>query len=138
MMRATLKSRIPAVIAGLPVAVGKPIKDGAERIAREAAANAPDRPPPYSGLPESIEAKSADFSFGSRSAFSGVSGGLGFGTPLKGSPITATGYGVFAAWYWNYLEFGTTNASPRPFMLPAAEAEMPSIVAEVQAVLKAL
>lgn len=137
-MTASYKSRIPAVVASLPLAVGRPIKDGAENIASAAKVNAPDRPPPFSGLPESIEAKPGDITFGKQAAFAKVSGGMGLGTPVGRSLATATTYGVWAAWYWHFLEFGTVKAAPRPFMLPAAEAQMPAIVAEVQAALKAL
>lgn len=137
MMTATYKSRISPIAAALPTVVGAPIKNGTERIAKTAAANAPDRPPPFSGLPESIEAKADSFSYGPKSGFAGVAGAHGFETPI-GGVISADSYGVWAAWYWRFLEFGTTDLAPRPFMLPAAEVEMPTIVSEVQAVLKAL
>lgn len=42
------------------------------------------------------------------------------------------------AYYAKWVEFGRKNAPPYPFLVPAAEAEADSIVADVSATLKSL
>jgi HK97 gp10 family phage protein len=108
-MPAKLTSRIPQIQASLPVRVGGAIRAGTERIEQRAKAAAPDRPPLGEGLVESIEARDGE-----------------------------DGYGIYAAWYWHFNEFGTTTQPARPFMLPAAEAEVDNIQAGVVAVLRKL
>lgn len=53
------------------------------------------------------------------------------------------GYGIYAAWYWFYAEFGTSgpgehHESPRPYMIPAVEAGREALDAEVEAALRNL
>lgn len=35
--------------------------------------------------------------------------------------IEAKDNGVYAAWYWFFVEFGTVHSAAQPFMTPAAE-----------------
>lgn len=92
-MPATLKSRFPQIQAALPIQVGAALRAGTEGVAARARAAAPDRPPLGKGLPDSIEARDGE-----------------------------DGYGIYAAYWWYFNEFGTVRQPARPFMLPAVEA----------------
>jgi HK97 gp10 family phage protein len=108
-MPATLKSRLPQIAASLPVRVGAAVHAGSEGIAERARVTAPDRPPIGEGLPESIEARDGE-----------------------------QGYGIYAAFYYRFNEFGTVKQAARPFMIPAAEAGKDELVAGVRAALRGL
>lgn len=131
-MSATLKSRLPMIAHELPLAVDDAVQKAAEGMAREAASNAPDAPPQWQGLPESIEARRGTFKYGARSGFAPIASGLGFRTPSSKRVVTESAYGIYAAWYWYFLEFGTVKSPPRPYMMPAVEsgrAELYGLVA---------
>src|SRR5688500_8344410 len=108
-MPATLKSRFPQITASIPIRVGVAVRAGTERMADTARANAPDRPPLGEGLPEPIEARDGE-----------------------------DGYGIYAAFYYHFNEFGTVTQPARPFMLPAVEAGKDELEAGVAAVLRKL
>lgn len=145
-MPAILKSRLPQVAAQIPVRAGQAIKEGVEGMADEARANAPDRTPWGEGLPESIQARSGEFEYGNRARFAEVAGQHGFTTPTSKKTIAENGYGLWAAWYWEFLEFGVVGAGrgnknnfpPRPFVWPAVERELPETIARVRASLRSL
>lgn len=147
-MAATLKSRIPHINAALSLRVGSAIHAGVEKMAKDAKSRAPDRHPYGEGLPESIEARSGEFSYGDRSAFGAggadsVATSVGFAAAVKqpgtrSTVVTQQAYGVWGAWYSHFLEFGTTHAAPRPFLRPAFEANKEDIEALVSAALRGL
>lgn len=150
-MPVTLKNRIPQIQASLPLRVGAAVRETAEAIADKAAQDAPDRDPRWKGLPESIEARSGEISYGHRSAFGTHAAALGFtaptvenasrqaGVPLKRSTVVSdVAYGVWAAWYWHFPEFGTAEVAARPYMMPAAEAEREGLEHRARAALRRL
>lgn len=105
-----MKSRFREIEAKLPILARDAINDGAQRIADRAKAAAPVR---TGRLKESIDTRAA---------------------PEQATGRAAGGYrrDVVAEWYWFLQEFGTVNQAARPFMIPAAEAERASIVADVE------
>lgn len=103
-----MKSRLPQIEKQLAPAVNKALGEAAERIAAQAKANAPVR---TGALKNSIEAKPGVFRVRER---------------------PAQGYGIYAAWYWFFQEFGTVNQAAQPFMVPAAEAERLKLLADVK------
>lgn len=107
-MAATLESRFPEIIAELRPKVSAAVKVSAETIAEDAGAAAPVGP--TGELGQSIEARNE-----------GVAE-----------------YGIYAAWYWFFPEFGTAHSAPEPYMLPAVEANKLPFEAEVTAVLRGL
>lgn len=139
-MPAKLKSRLPEIAAAIPVRAGAAIHAGLEPIAAAAKAAAPDRPPYGQFLKESIEVRSGEFSYGGRSRFGAVAGQYGFEAPLKASSVVEgqVGYGIWASWYAEFVEGGTSRAAPRPFLMPAMEAGKDELVAGVTAALRAL
>lgn len=114
-MPAKLESRLPEIAAAIPIKVGEAIRQGAENIARDAAARAPVAPDVAHGLPpgtlrDSIEARSSE--------------GVG------------QVYGIYSAWYWHFPEYGTRYFAAEPFMVPAAEAGIPELLSNVKAALE--
>jgi hypothetical protein len=87
-------SRIPGMTAGAAARVAAANRVSAERIAADARRDAPDRPPIGKGMVDSIKA-----------------------VP------TNEGHEVHVDFPGHLLEFGTVKMSPRPFLVPAAEAE---------------
>lgn len=102
----SLKSRIPEIVVAMEPAVQATIAESVGAMASEAASNAPDAPPAFTGLPESIEAKEAQ-----------------------------DGHGIYAAWYWHFPEFGTVRQAAHPYLIPAVEHEVPSMLAKLRGVL---
>jgi HK97 gp10 family phage protein len=49
-----------------------------------------------------------------------------------------TGAEIKAAWYWFFVEFGTSHSPAKPFMIPAAEANRDNLARDVSAELKRL
>lgn len=120
------RSRIPAIAAGLPVAMEAVIKETAEAIAN----TAKERVPVASGaLRESIEAKEGEFTFGARSRFAEHASGFGVRAPSSRGVVAVEAYGVWMAWYGIYAEYGTSHSPARPFMTPAAEEHRATLVA---------
>jgi HK97 gp10 family phage protein len=110
-----MKSRLPQIQHKLPAAVNAALKDGADRIVEGAKLRAPVR---TGALKESIESRPGVFE-------------------IRGRP--AQGYGIYAAWYYHFVEWGTEahgegggNAPAQPFMVPAAEAERPRLLADIK------
>lgn len=106
----TLKSRIPEIIAELPVSVDAAIKEGAEAIAEDAQ----ERVPVDSGaLREAIHVEK-----------------------IEG------GYSVVAgddnAFYGHIVEHGGVRTPPRPFLIPAFEANVDALVEGVEEALEDL
>lgn len=119
-----MKSRLPQIQKELPVAVNRALEKSARRIAAKAAADAPVR---YGDLKASLaDPENVELGVFER----------------RGEAMQ--GYGIFAEWYWFLVEFGheaggpgpkggvTGKAAPHPFLIPAAEAERPRLVAEVK------
>jgi HK97 gp10 family phage protein len=113
-MPATLKSRIPQIIAGMDPGVNAAIKAGAEVISERAKTLAPDAPPQGEGLVEAIHVEDA-----------------GDG----GQYVVA---GDSEHFYGHFLEFGTVKAPAQPFLIPAAEASVTEIEGLVNAALRTL
>ena len=108
-MPAKLESRLPEIIGALPLRVGAAIHAGTEQMAQEAK----DRAPVRTGeLRDSIEARE------------GISKDHGHA------------YGIWAAWYWRFSEFGTVHEPARPWMIPAVESNKDSLVEAVRAALE--
>lgn len=112
-MPATLKSRLPEITVEMRVRVSTAVKESAERIALDASGRAPVR---TGALADSIQTRRT--------------GGAE--------------YEVFSdLFYSRFVENGVESSAigpqpPRPFLLPAAEAERPYIDARVTAVLRGL
>jgi HK97 gp10 family phage protein len=105
-----LKSRIPEIAAELDPRVQATIHHGVQQMADKASRDAPDAPPAYQGLPASIEAKERG----------------------------PSSWGIYAAWYWFFPEFGTRSQAAQPYMIPAVESEMPKLLAELRTTLRHL
>jgi HK97 gp10 family phage protein len=110
-----LKSRLPAIIAGLDPRVETALRAGAELVEAEAKTRAPDRPPIGEGLVEAIHVEPDD-----------VGGGYF---------VVAGDSDVF---YGHFLEHGTRHAAARPFLVPALESQSETVAAMVHGVLKTL
>jgi HK97 gp10 family phage protein len=108
-MPATLKSRLPAIVAGLDPKVNAAVRAGAEVVAERAREKAPDAPPLGEGLVEAIRVE--DNSDGSY---------------------------VLTDWKAHFLEFGTVNQSPQPFLIPAAEESLDDVAGLVTVALRSL
>jgi HK97 gp10 family phage protein len=92
-------------------------------------------------LKDSIEARTSQIAFGGRSRFyqSGTSQALGFSGHLRPQDQAhGTAFGIWAAWYYHFVEFGTSRQAPQPFLMPAVEAGKDELAATVQAALKTL
>lgn len=112
-MAATLKSRIPQIIPELQAKVEATLKAGAESVAAQAKARAPDAPPEGEGLVEAIHVESE----------------------AEGFYVVA---GDEEVYYGHFVENGTVNHPPRPFLVPSLEASAAPILAAVNRVLKGL
>lgn len=101
---AHLESRLPEIIAELPHEVGDALKEGADAIAE----GAQERVPIETGaLRDAIHVEETD-----------------------------GGYLVVAgdndAFYGHIVEHGSVNTPPRPFLIPAYEAEHESLISRVK------
>jgi HK97 gp10 family phage protein len=113
-MPATLKSRIPKIIAELAPRMDVVARTGAELIERGAKARAPDRPPIGEGLVEAIHVER---------------------DTVGSYYVVAGGDDVF----WGHMqEFGTTHHAPQPFLIPAFEGQRDAIVGMAAATLRDL
>lgn len=137
-MPVTLKSRIPEIAASIPLRTGAAIKVGVEAMAADAKAVAPDPAPTGQYLKASIEARSGDIEYGRDAAFAPSAAEHGFATPLGRQLVTENAYGIYAAWYWHFVEYGTSRSVAKPFITPAVEAGTPALLAEVKASLRSL
>lgn len=114
-MPAKLESRIPEIIAELGPRVNEAIRHGATNIAQDAAERAVAQ-----GLERTHE------------MVDGLKGPEAVTEEAPGS------VGIHAAWYYHFAEFGTQHEAARPFMVPAAEAGMAGLVADIEASLRKL
>ena len=114
-MPATLKSRIPAIIAGLEPRVNAAVRAGAEAIAVEATARAPDAPPQGEGLVEAIHVEDSE--------------------EAGGYYVVAGDEDVF---WGHFVEMGTTHSAPHPFLIPAMESQKDAVANAVTLVLRTL
>jgi hypothetical protein len=108
--RVTLKSRFPEIIGTMPRRISANLKEGAERIEVTASGN-------LNNLTGTLDNSGQ------------VKGGAG---EFK------VEFGAGEAYYAQWIEFGRKNAPPYPFLVPAAEAEMPGIVSDVSDTLNSL
>lgn len=108
---ASLQSRLPQIAAELRPRVSAAVKEAAERVAQDARQRAPVQ---TGALRDSIRAERTD----------------------------AAQYTVIAgdkdAFYAPFVEFGTSRTAPRPFMVPAAEANRDTARRLVRDALKGL
>lgn len=122
-MPAVLKSRFPEITTSLPLKARAAIQAGTERIAADARHRAPVSHDVHHGyqpgsLRDSIEARSG-------SAEAGV---------VSGTEV----YGIFAAWYYRFPEFGTRYFAAEPFIVPAAESGKAEVAAAVTEAMRSL
>lgn len=110
MARVTLRSRFPEIIGSLPRRISADLKAGAERIEQTASTN--------------INSQTGTLDMSGE-----VKGGAG---------EYRVEFGAGDAYYARWIEFGRKNAPPFPFLLPAAEAEMPEIVSDISDTLNSL
>lgn len=114
-MPATLRSRIPQIVAALDPRVDAAVKAGAHVIAERAKERAPDAPPQGEGLVEAIHVEDSDQS---------------------------AGYLVVAGdkenFHGHFLEFGTVKMGAQPFLIPAAEEGREEVAGLVSAALRKL
>ena len=111
---ATLKSRLPQIIPEMAAKVSATVKWGAEMIAEDASALAPDATPYGEGLVSAIHVERA------------------------GAAEYAVVAGDEDVFWGHFQEFGTTKQAPQPFLIPAAEGRIGDIEAAVTAVLRGL
>lgn len=112
-MPATLKSRLPAIAASLRPRVSAAIKIGAEGIARDASERVAVGPDPHH-IRDDIYVERTG--------------------PAEYAVIA----GREETFYGHILEHGGATSSPRPFLIPAAEAGEKQTVAAVTTVLRRL
>lgn len=103
-MAATLNSRIPMIIAKLDDETFEGMVAFAEKVAEGAKERVPDAPPTGSGLVSAIHIEADE-------------------SKLEVSVVA----GDNEHFYGHFLELGTTRTSPRPFLIPAFEAERPNL-----------
>ena len=112
-MPATLKSRLPQIIAEMEPEISGAMRVGAELIEGRAKERVPDAPPVGEGLVAAIHVEEAD-----------------------------DGYSVVAGdskhFYGHFLEYGTKRAAAHPFLVPAKEESEDEVLGLVQAVLGGL
>lgn len=108
-----LKSRIPQITAELHAKVDLALKAGAESVAAQAKLRAPDAPPEGEGLVEAIHVEEE----------------------LEGFYVVAGDEDVY---YGHFVENGTVNHPPRPFLVPSLESQQAIILAGVNRVLRGL
>lgn len=113
-MAASLKSRLPEIVAELRPRVGAAVKSGAELVSERASAKAPDRTPYGAGLVATIQAE------------------------RRGPAEYAVVAGDEDVFYGHFIEFGTTKATAQPFLIPALEESKDDIEAIVTGVLRGL
>lgn len=110
MGRVTLKSRFPEIIGSMPRRISSDLKNGAERIELTASGN-----------------------------LNNITGMLDASGQVKGGAGEfRVEFGEGEAYYAQWIEFGRKNAPPYPFLVPAAEAEMPGIISDVSDTLRSL
>lgn len=110
-MSATLKSRLPEIVAELRPRVSAAVKEASEHVADEAKMRVPVD---TGDLRDAIHVE-------------------------RGGPATYSVLaGDSDAFYGHMVEFGTSRTAPRPFMVPAAEASRAVAEAMVTAVLRGL
>lgn len=110
MGRVTLKSRFPQIIGTMPRRISANLKEGAERIEQTAS--------------ENINTRTGTLDLSGQ-----VKGGAG---------EYRVEFGEGDAYYAQWIEFGRKSAPPFPFLVPAAEAEMPEIVSDISDTLNSL
>lgn len=114
----------------MPLQVGLAVREVVEIMAADAKAAAPATEPHHEGaeqyppgsLKNSIEARSGTLSFGGRSRFASQASSFGFQTPGSRGKTSTEAYGIWAAWYYLFTEFGTVNMAATPWLMPAVEA----------------
>lgn len=57
---------------------------------------------------------------------------------IEAKPVAEGNVGIFMAWYGRFVEHGTVNAPPHPFLVPAAEAGRVTVAESVAAFLRSL
>lgn len=112
-MSATLKSRLPGIIAELQPRISAGVRWGAEMIAEDAAANVAYGPPDVH-LAERIHVE--------------------YEGPASYSVVA----GDEEAFYGHILEFGGVGHSPQPFLIPAMDADTSDIEAYLTGILRGL
>lgn len=121
---AKLTSRIPLIIADLDETMLEGVLEVAERIAEGARQRVPDAPPMNEGLVEAIHVETgADLVKASE---------VGFGADVQtAEDLAGNAVAVVAGdsehFYGHFLENGTSRTPPRPFLIPAFEAERDSL-----------
>lgn len=112
-----LKSRIPLIISTLDDRTLAAVKELADRMAEDAKERVPDAHPLGEGLVDAIHVETeADYSEFAR----GVS---------QTSQAVAVVAGDSEHFYGHMVENGTVHTSPRPFLVPAFEAERENLYA---------
>jgi HK97 gp10 family phage protein len=109
----TLKSRIPQITAEMEGKLNTVVRAGAENIERTAKELAPDAPPLGEGLVAAIHTEH----------------------DALGSSVVAGDDEVF---YGHFIENGTVNTPPHPFLVPAVEVNHAPIVGAAARVLRGL
>lgn len=113
------KSRLPRIARKLPFIAEAITKRTTEAIAKSAAERAPVGA--TGELKKSIEARSAEFDYGARSEIGKNAASLGLAIPSSRGMQSVQAYGVWAAWYWFFVEYGTSRQGAQPFITPAVE-----------------
>jgi len=123
---AKLTSRIPLIIAELDDTMLEGVLEVAHRIAEGAKQRVPDAPPMNEGLVEAIHVetgadlvKSSEIGFGSDAQTYTAE-------ELAGNAVAVVA-GDSEHFYGHFLENGTSRTPPRPFLIPAFEAERDSL-----------
>lgn len=124
---AKLTSRIPLIIASLDDTMLEGILEVADRIAEGARQRVADAPPYGEGLIEAIHVETgADLVKSSE---------IGFGAVQEAEDLAGNAVAVVAGdsehFYGHFLENGTSRTPPRPFLIPAYEAERDSLEAVI-------
>lgn len=102
------KSRLPEIIAELPVAIRAALVMSAQKIAQDAK----DRVPVETGrLRDAIHVELTE----------------------EGVEVVAGDHDVF---YGHMIEHGTTHSPPHPFLVPALEENKSEVIASVEAAIK--
>lgn len=114
MAKAILASRIPEIIAELPLVIDKAAEAGAELVAADAKTKVNRGPDPYH-IADDIHVERED---------------EGEYSVVAGNPEHT--------YYGHILEHGSVKMSPRPFLVPALEEKTPEVIAGVVATLEKL
>lgn len=113
-MPATLKSRIPAIVAELPARMEGVTSEGADLVAERARVRVPDAPPYGEGLVTAIHVERRG--------------------PARHEVVA----GDNDHWYGHLVEHGTTHSAPHPFLVPSLEESRADVLKLGQAALVGL